>query len=204
VPLAVTVDGPITEAGHAVPRVSVFAEGNPFPEVARVRFTPANGRASASTRIRLNEGPQEVVVVAELSDGRAWLARRTVKDAIGGCNSGGGPTVAQDMPRPEPRLKLPELARRDEVLEIRTMISHRMETGLRFDADGNPIPRRIINRMVCAHDGRTVFAADLTPAIATNAYLSFPFVARESTVLTFAWREDGGAEYRASHALTVI
>ena len=55
VPLAVTVDSPMTEADH-VRRVSVFAEGNPFPEVASFHFTPANGRASASTRIRLNEG----------------------------------------------------------------------------------------------------------------------------------------------------
>ena len=68
-PLAVTVDSPMTEADH-VRRVSVFAEGNPFPEVASIDFTPANGRASVSTRIRLNEGRQEVVAVAELSDGR--------------------------------------------------------------------------------------------------------------------------------------
>ena len=81
------------------------------------------------------------------------------------------------------------------------MISHWMETGLRIDAAGQPIPRRIINRMVCDRDGEPIFAADLTPAIAANAYLSFPMVARESAVLDFVWREDGGAEYHASHCL---
>ena len=84
------------------------------------------------------------------------------------------------------------------------MISHWMETGLRFDAAGNPIPRRIINRMACTYGGEEVFAADLSPAIAANAYLGFPVVARDTAVLTFTWREDGGAEYRVNHTLTVI
>jgi sulfur-oxidizing protein SoxY len=203
VPLAVTVESPMTEADH-VRRVSVFAAGNPFPEVASIHFTPANGRPSVSTRIRLNEGKQEVIAVAELSDGRAWLSRRAIEVAISGCSSETGVAVGQRMPRPEPRLKVPVEARRHEIVEIRTMISHWMETGLRTDAAGNPIPRRIINRMVCLDDGEPIFAADLTPAIAANAYLSFPMVARRSAVLAFVWREDGGAEYRASHSLTVL
>lgn len=203
VPLSVAVDSPMTAADH-VRRVSVFAGGNPFPEVASVHFSPANGRAGVSTRIRLNEGRQRVVVVAELSDGRAWVGERTVEVATNGCSAEAGVEVGHDMPHPEPRLKLPPAARRREIVEVRTMISHRMETGLRVDAGGRPIPRRIINRMVCHRDGEPIFAADLTPAVAANAYLSFPVVARESAVLTFAWREDGGAEYRASRSLTVI
>lgn len=202
IPLGLTVDGPMTEAEH-VRRVSVFATGNPFAQVASVRFTPASGRATASTRIRLNEGRQEVVAVAELGDGRAWLARRTIEVAVSGCSAESGAEVGHLMPHPEPRLKVPAAARRDEIVEIRTMISHWMETGLRTDARGNPIPRRIINQMLCLHDGQPIFAADLTPAIAANAYLSFPMVARRSAVLTVVWREDGGAEYRASHSLTV-
>ena len=83
------------------------------------------------------------------------------------------------------------------------MISHWMETGLRSDAEGRPIPRRIIHRLKCDAEGEPVFTADLTPAIAANAYLSFPLLARRSTVLDFTWSEDGGAEYRAVQALTV-
>jgi predicted secreted protein len=203
VPLAVAVDSPMTEASH-VRRVSVFATGNPFAEIASVHLTPANGRASASTRIRLNAGKQEVVAVAETSDDRAWLSRRTIEVAVSGCSSETGVAVGYAMPRPEPRLKVPAEARRDEIVEIRTMIAHWMETGLRIDAAGDPIPRRIINRMVCRCGDEPIFAADLTPAIAANAYLSFPMVARQSSVLTFTWREDGGAEYRSSHSLTVV
>ena len=203
IPLSFSVDSPMTEAQH-VRRVSVFAEGNPFPEVASIDFTPANGRASASTRIRLNEGVQQVVAVAETSDGGVWLARRSIKVAVSGCAAESGVEAGYAMPQPEPRLKMPAVVRRDEIVAISTMISHWMESGLRKDSTGNPIPRRIINRLVCTSDGEQVFAADLTPAIAANAYWSFPLVARASATLTFTWREDGGAEYSATRPLTVI
>jgi sulfur-oxidizing protein SoxZ len=58
--------------------------------------------------------------------------------------------------------------------------------------------------MSCSCDGRLIFAADLSPAIAANAYLSFPMVARASGVLEFAWREDGGAVYRAVHSFAAV
>jgi sulfur-oxidizing protein SoxY len=203
VPLAVAVDSPMTGADH-VRRVDVFAAGNPFPEVATFHFTPDSGRASSATRIRLNEGAQEVVAVAELSDGSAWVGRRTVEVAISGCSAEAGVEVGYAMPTPEPRLKVPAQVSRGEIVEIKTMISHRMETGLRIDVAGNPIPRRIINRMSCSCDGRLIFAADLSPAIAANAYLSFPMVARASGVLEFAWREDGGAVYRAVHSFAAV
>jgi sulfur-oxidizing protein SoxY len=203
VPLAVAVDSPMTEADH-VRRVDLFAEGNPFPEVATFHFTPDSGRASTSTRIRLNEGEQEVVAVAELGDGSAWVGRRTVQVSISGCSAEAGVAVGYAMPTPEPRVRVPAEVSRGEIVEIRTMISHRMETGLRSDVAGNPIPRRIINRMSCSCDGRPIFAADLSPAIAANAYLSFPMVARDSAVLEFAWREDGGAVYRATHSLAAV
>lgn len=203
VPFAFTVDGPMNKANH-VETVSIFAEGNPFPEVASFHFTPESGRASASTRIRLNEGRQEVVAVAEFSDGSTWLARRSIEVAVNGCSVESGVVIGYPMPPPQPRLKVPEYARRDEIVEIKTMISHWMETGLRIDATGKPIPRRIINRMSCSRDGEPVFSANLWPAIAANAYLSFSMVARAPAVLAFAWVEDGGAVYRATHSLTVV
>jgi sulfur-oxidizing protein SoxY len=203
VPLAFSVDSPMTAADY-VRRVDVFAEGNPFPEVATFHFTPDSGRASVSTRIRLNEGEQDVVAAAELSDGSAWVGRRAVQVSISGCNAEAGVAVAYPMPIPKPRLNVPAEVGRDEIVEIKTMISHRMETGLRADAQGNPIPRRIINRMTCSWDNALIFAADLSPAIAANAYLSFYMLARASGVLSFAWREDGGAVYRAALPLSAV
>ena len=203
VPLVVSVDSPMTEADH-VRRVDVLAEGNPFPEVATFHFTPDSGRASVSTRIRLNQGEQEVVAVAELSDGSAWVGRRAVRVSVSGCSAEAGVEVGYAMPTPEPRLKVPAQVRRGEIVEIKTMISHRMETGLRIDVAGNPIPRRIINQMSCSCDGKPIFAADLAPAIAANAYLTFCMLARAPGVLEFTWREDGGAVYRAAHSLAAV
>ena len=203
IPLGVSVDSPMTEADH-VRRVSVFAQGNPFPEVATVEFSRANGLARASTRIRLNEGTQEVTAVAELGDGTALVARQAIKVAISGCGVEGGVEAGHGMPVPKPRLKLPDRARAGEIVEISTMISHWMETGLRIDSAGQPIPRRTTNRLVCVADGEPVLVVELTPAVAANAYLGFSYLARASTLLSFTWREDGGGEYRATHALEVI
>jgi sulfur-oxidizing protein SoxY len=202
IPLGIVVTSPMTGADH-VRRVSVFAQGNPFPEVATLHFTPANGQANATTRIRLNEGTQRVVAVAELSDGRVLLAERSIEVAISGCSAESGADGLAAMPMPEPRLKLPTAVRPGEVVEVRSMISHWMETGLRRDAEDRPIPRRIIHRMVCDLDGQQVFAADLTPAIAANAYLSFTLVARGSGRLGFTWFEDGGGVYRTTQELAV-
>lgn len=83
VPMEVEVKSPMTESDH-VKAVYVFAEGNPEPEVATFRFTPANGRAWASTRIRLAQ-TQDVVAVAEMSDGSMYSARQEVRVTIGGC-----------------------------------------------------------------------------------------------------------------------
>lgn len=83
VPMEVKVDSPMTESDH-VKSVHVFAEGNPSPDVASFHFTPANGRAVASTRIRLAK-TQDIVAVAEMSDGSVYSARQEVKVTIGGC-----------------------------------------------------------------------------------------------------------------------
>ena len=83
VPMTVSVESPMTAADH-VKTVYVFADKNPTPDVAIFHMTPAMGRASADTRIRLGQ-TQDVVAVAEMSDGTLFMARAEVKVTIGGC-----------------------------------------------------------------------------------------------------------------------
>ena len=83
VPLGIEVDSPMTEDDH-VTAVHLFAEKNPLPNVATIRFSPASGRAKASTRMRLLK-TQNVVAVAEMSDGSVYMAKTEVKVTIGGC-----------------------------------------------------------------------------------------------------------------------
>jgi sulfur-oxidizing protein SoxY len=83
VPLNVMVESPMTAADH-VKAIHVFATGNPTPEIAVFHLTPAMGRATVDTRIRLGQ-TQDVVAFAEMSDGRLFMARAEVKVTIGGC-----------------------------------------------------------------------------------------------------------------------
>lgn len=83
VPVTVAVDSPMTETDY-VKAVYVFADGNPRPEVATFHFSPVNGEAVASTRVRLAK-TQTVYAIAEMSDGSLFMATREVKVTIGGC-----------------------------------------------------------------------------------------------------------------------
>ena len=83
VPLTIEVDSPMTEDDH-VEAVHVMTERNPDPEVATFHFSPRNGRAVVSTRIRLSES-QTVHALAEMSDGSVYTAARNVEVTIGGC-----------------------------------------------------------------------------------------------------------------------
>lgn len=100
-------------------------------------------------------------------------------------------------------ITVPTSARRGEIIEIRTLIAHPMETGHRVDVDGRVLPRDILRRFVCRYDGETVFEATLHPAIAANPYLVFTTRATVSGTLTFSWEGDHGFAQTDSVALTV-
>jgi predicted secreted protein len=203
VPLAVSVASPMTRADY-VRRLHILVDGNPFPDVATLSFAPGSAPARAATRFRVEVGKHTIWAIAELSDGTALSATAELTTlAGGGCGGNSGLAPGTPEPAHTPRVKLPEHAGRGEVIEVPTMISHRMETGMRTDTAGNLLPRRIINRMECRYAGEMVFAADLTPAIAANAYLKFPICAVASGDVSFAWREDGGTVYRMSRHIEV-
>ena len=107
------------------------------------------------------------------------------------------------MAKPKPRVKMPRHARKGEIIQVKTLLRHRMETGLRTDGGGNVVPRHIINRFVCRYDHTVVFSADLYPAVSANPYIEFCMVASQSGALEFFWYEDGGKVYAAQRQLTV-
>ncbi len=83
VPLSFDVQSPMTDADY-VKAVHILAEGNPNPNVASFQFTPLSPKASASIRIRLAQ-TQNIVGVAEMSNGELYITKREVKVTIGGC-----------------------------------------------------------------------------------------------------------------------
>ena len=89
-------------------------------------------------------------------------------------------------------ITLPKTARRGEVIDIRTLIAHSMESGFRVDAEGKVRPRDIVRRFSCRYNGDLVFSAELFSAVAANPYIAFSTVAQDSGTLSFTWEGDNG------------
>ncbi len=101
-------------------------------------------------------------------------------------------------------INVPAKARRGEVMEIRTLIRHPMETGFRPGADGRIQPRDIIQRFSCHYNGEQVFGAELFSAVAANPYIAFYTLATESGTLSFHWEGDHGFTQTETVKITVI
>jgi len=101
-------------------------------------------------------------------------------------------------------VNLPATAQRGEIIEIKTLAAHPMETGFRHTQLGEPVPRDIITRFVCIYNGVEIFSAELYPAIAANPLITFSTVAAESGMLEFRWTGDNGYAVTQSAAITVV
>lgn len=100
-------------------------------------------------------------------------------------------------------VNVPRTAKRGDIIDIRAMIAHPMETGYRMGPNGVEIPRRIITRFVCTYAGEEVFAAEFFPAISANPFVSFSLVASASGTVGFAWTDDEGRTETASAGIAV-
>ncbi len=101
-------------------------------------------------------------------------------------------------------IRLPSTAKRGEIIEIRTLASHNMETGFRHSENGALIPRDIVTLFACSYNGEEIFRAELFPAIAANPFISFSTVATESGTLEFRWSGDNGYAVTESSKITVV
>ena len=102
------------------------------------------------------------------------------------------------------RISMPAEARKGEVVEIKALIRHVMETGQRTDSRGQPIPRDIISLFVVSYAGEEVFRMELNPGISANPYVIFSTVATETGELVFTWTDEKGAETVERKQLTVL
>jgi len=62
-----------------------------------------------------------------------------------------------------------------DIVQVRVLISHVMETGLRKDAQGELVPAHYIQLIDVTYDGRIVLSAEWGPAVSRNPYLAFKF-----------------------------
>ena len=98
----------------------------------------------------------------------------------------------------KPRVKVPKKASAGDTITIKTLISHKMESGQRKDKEGNVIPRSIINRFTCEFNGENVIDVTLEPAISTNPFFEFEAQVPESGEFVFTWYDDDGDVYTTS------
>jgi sulfur-oxidizing protein SoxZ len=100
-------------------------------------------------------------------------------------------------------INVPKKAKRGDVIEIKTLMSHIMETGYRHTTSGKIVPRDIITSFACRYNGEEIFRADLFPATAANPFISFFTVATTSGKFDFEWIGDNGFSESASASITV-
>ena len=101
-------------------------------------------------------------------------------------------------------VNVPASAKRGEVIQVKTLVGHVMETGFRHTQTGEAIPRDIIRTLVCTYNGTEIFRAELHPAIAANPLIVFHTVATESGTLEFVWKGDNGFEARQTASISVV
>ena len=186
--LTAEIDSPMTPDEH-IEALYFFALGNPSPELAEIHFTPLAGQARVSTRIRLDSS-QTVVALARTSGGDWLSGSQDVRVTVSGCFSRDATYKADD--HMQTRVRIPPRFRAGQATELRTLINHPMETGLRKNAAGQLIPERIIHVFRATLDGEPVLTARLHRAIAANPYLVFHMAPEQSGELTLSWEEDTG------------
>lgn len=107
------------------------------------------------------------------------------------------------MAKAKPRVKVPKTASAGEIITIKTLISHKMESGQRKDKKGQPIPRKIINNFKAAFNGNLVFETDIQPAVSANPYIQFKVKVPETGEFKFTWTDDDGSVYETTKKITV-
>ena len=105
----------------------------------------------------------------------------------------------------KPRIKLDKKeAKQGELVEVKALVSHIMETGQRKSADGQVIPRKILNKFTCTVNGKEVFSADFEPAVSANPYIQFKFKASESGPVVLTWVDDDGSTIVGEDSIKVL
>lgn len=106
--------------------------------------------------------------------------------------------------RKPPRIKIPKIVTVGEIIEIKTLATHIMETGNRKDAAGNVIPRNIIHSFKASFEGEEIFSASLGPGIAANPYIAFYLKVPGPGALKLVWEDDSGLTTVETVPLNVV
>jgi sulfur-oxidizing protein SoxZ len=108
------------------------------------------------------------------------------------------------MAKSKARVKAPKTAKKGEIFQVKTLISHKMESGQRKNKKtGEKIPRMIINKFSCTYNGNVVIDCDWHPSVSANPYTAFFVKADKSGELVFKWTDDSGKVVEKKTSITV-
>jgi sulfur-oxidizing protein SoxZ len=100
-------------------------------------------------------------------------------------------------------VNVPETAAPGEIVQVKILISHPMETGFRTGMDGKLVPRNIIRELRATYNGTEVYRVDLYPSIAANPFFAFHLRANETGEVAITWIDESGQEHTETRTLTV-
>lgn len=100
-------------------------------------------------------------------------------------------------------VNVPAEAAKGEIVEVKVLVSHPMETGFRTGPDGKMVPRNIIHELTGTYNGTEVYRVDIRPSIAANPFFAFHLRAEESGEVVIAWTDETGQTFTETRAITV-
>lgn len=187
VPMEISIDHPMS-ADEYIESIRVFAPDNPNDEVVDFYLTPMMGKAEVSSRVRVNES-QTLYAVARSNTGVVFVDSTEVRVTVGGCLMTSDDAIAEFG---TPRVAPPRNLTAGQPAEMRTLVTHPMETGLREGPDGELLPRRMIDTLTLEYNGDTVLTVKMHTAVSENPYMRFFFAPETSGDAVFRWVEEGG------------
>ena len=107
------------------------------------------------------------------------------------------------MAKIKPRVKVPKSVAAGEAFTVKTLITHKMESGQRKNKAGEKIPRQIINKFEATFNGENVITIDVEPAVSTNPFFEFQMKVDAAGDLAFKWTDDDGSVYETSKSIAI-
>ena len=107
------------------------------------------------------------------------------------------------MSKVKARGKVPKEAESGEIIEVKTLLRHPMNSGRMKDSEGNIIPRKIINKFAAKFNEELIFSVDIEPSVSSNPYIVFPFKVMNTGTFEFIWEEDTGEIYTLKKEISV-
>ncbi len=104
----------------------------------------------------------------------------------------------------KPRVRVQTKAKKGEVVEVKTLVTHPMESGQRKDADGKLVPRLIVSSFDATYNGKPVMSTKLEPAISANPYMAFFVRVDESGTLKLTWTDDNKQNWTSETKIEVV